>query len=236
MLTGTQVNSVLATGSLLRGNQSEPISTNSALPASFLVRATDEVLTRLIEILKVIPENPIVAPLIKFLEQNLSTPPAQSSERKAQDPTRAEEDRSDKGRKEEMISEFGKHALKSVKTTPTDKDVLEVAGLANALQANLSSQKEEDTTVTVHRITGYVYSASTGLPIAGVTVKSGISGTRTTGLLGDFSFDNIPEGSSYSVSVSKAHYEFNPPTKSGVLWLSTHLEFAAVAEPLRAIS
>jgi hypothetical protein len=211
---------------------------NSPVQASFIARTTDEVMTRLIEILKLLPENPITAPLIKFLEQSLlpiqSLPPvsAPNTERKVADSPRGEEVRRDKDRKDDLIFEYGKELLKNLNKKLTDNDVLEVAGFANEMQSALvTKEQQEDVSVTVHRLTGYVYSAATGLPIAGATIKAGFWGTATTGLLGDFAFDNIPEGSSFSVSVSKAFYQFNSPTKSGIIWNSVHLEFSAVAEP-----
>ena len=79
------------------------------------------------------------------------------------------------------------------------------------------SNKTADFTATVnrHRISGRVARAN-GQAMSGVTVtlSGSQTATATTDASGGYSFTNLPAGSDYTVTPTRAGYDFNPKSKS----------------------
>jgi hypothetical protein len=76
--------------------------------------------------------------------------------------------------------------------------------------ASLSANQTADFTPTLN---AYAISGSTGLSGVEVRLQGGATGTLTTGADGKYSF-TVNAGGNYTVTASKAHYTFTPPSRS----------------------
>ena len=80
--------------------------------------------------------------------------------------------------------------------------------------------------VALHRLSGQVLHR--GKPLAGVSVVAEGIGQTTTDNDGTFSFSNIEDGTSYTLTVSKDRFRFASARSSGVLSKDTNLSLEAI--------
>ena len=103
-----------------------------------------------------------------------------------------------------------------------------IEGTANA-NTSLSFNMRVDNSQSVSDLTGRVESSVTGTlsGLAGVTVDGGPLGTRTTDQYGNFTFEDVLHGSSYSLNLSKNGFNLTPAQASGVMRFGVTHEFRA---------
>src|SRR6185436_18723362 len=65
-----------------------------------------------------------------------------------------------------------------------------------------------------YSVSGRITAGAAGLAGVTVTLSGGQAGTAQTDSGGNYSFANLAAGSNYTVSPSKTHYTFSPPSTS----------------------
>ena len=94
---------------------------------------------------------------------------------------------------------------------------------------SISGQISEPTTA-VFNATGKVslrgVVSIAGIPANGIVVDAGTLGTTTTDSYGQYSFDNLPRYTYYSLRVAKDGVTFSPQSNNGQLLISTNVDFA----------
>lgn len=221
----------------------------SPLTTQFTQRALVEMAQRIVELLKILPQNALTKSTIKALERmverltglklKLSDEPTALELQQLRE-LRLLMDRAVKKmerdllRRERDLQEQAQRERDGAKLTERAAAEL-IDGIMLATDGPFAADDDRDEGIgalQVHRISGRVYSRRTGLPIAGVVVQGGALGYQVTGIYGEFTFENVPTGTPYSLVLSKPRHQFSPGHWSGKVSISSvHHEAVAVVEP-----
>ena len=88
----------------------------------------------------------------------------------------------------------------------------------------------KDEPIAIYTIRGNVFDNDSGIPRAGVVIRSGLLGTTVTDSNGDYRFDNVPEGTFYVITAYARSIRFHPAFASGTVSGHTTRNFRAISK------
>jgi hypothetical protein len=86
----------------------------------------------------------------------------------------------------------------------------------------------KDEPIAIYTIRGNVFDNDSGKPQAGVVIRSGLLGTTTTDGNGNYSFENVPEGTFFIITAHARGIRFHPGFASGTISGHTIRDFRAI--------
>jgi hypothetical protein len=86
----------------------------------------------------------------------------------------------------------------------------------------------KDEPIAIYTIRGSVFDNDSGVPEAGVIIRSGLLGTTTTDSNGNYSFENVPEGTFFIITAHARGVRFHPGFASGTVSGHTIRDFRAI--------
>ncbi len=86
----------------------------------------------------------------------------------------------------------------------------------------------KDEPIAIYTIRGNVFDNDSGKPQAGVVIRSGLLGTTTTDGNGNYSFENVPEGTFFIITAHARGVRFHPGFASGTVSGHTTRDFRAI--------